>query len=559
MKKINFEVLLYPIIILISTLAITYYISLFCLFFKLNNPKYTLIYAYIIALFSIKILFTKSSFLDLIVSSFFVVSICIVSYFAVINIYDLSWDGQWYHQDAIIKLYKGWNPIYSVSTTNNVGSSELWINHYTQGIWIIEANILRLTERIQSAKVLTLVLVLITILNSIYVFQKYKLSKNIFISILFSIAIVLNPIAISQIFSFYVDGISALMVTNIIMLLYIYFKENHSKSILVILLFIISIYINVKFSNLVYISIILFGYFLILLYTKRKIDFNYIFSFSIIYLFSAVIIGYSSYTKNTIEKGHPFYPLMGEGSYSGLISRIQKPANFDSTNNRLDNFIIGNLFAFPQYSRSPFEYKVRLPFTPTTYFQYFSTDAEIAGFGAIYFDILIVLFTCIIFSMLYLYKKRRELYILNKNKLIVGIIIVVTLFSSCLINDGMHVSRYIPQFYLIPFILLIFTYKIDGRFFKILTVLILTAFMVNSYYILERQITYYKDMSRHVIFEMQYLNEQYKYVEVEMEYESVERRLIENNVKYIKKDLTSDSLKNPFLFTGERNFYKGIK
>lgn len=558
MKNFKIEILFYPFLILISTLAITYYTSLICLSLKINTPKFLIVYSLLFTLTFI-LLNKKIHWINYLFSLIILSVICYASYVYVIDIYDTSWDGQWYHQDAIIKLYNGWNPIYSTSTSNELGASDMWIHHYTQGAWIIESSILKLTERIQSAKILTSILILVSFLNVIYIFLKYKLLRNKTLIVLIALAVSLNPIALSQMFSFYVDGISALLITNILILLFAYYKENQSSYILIFLAFTISIYINVKFSNLVYISIVLFGYFLLLLLNNRKLIKQFILSFSIIYILSVLVIGYSSYTKNTIEKGHPFYPLMGKGSYSGLISRIQKPANFDSTNTRFDNFIIANALAFPQYSRSPLEYKERMPFTETTYFQYFSTDSEIAGFGAIYFDILIVMLILSTIFLITYYISKRKIITLNYNYIFTLIIILNILFLSCLINDGMHVARYIPQFHLIPIIGLIYLARIKSSFFKIYVGIIIIAFLFNSYYIIERQLQYYKDLSRHVIFEMQYLNEQYKYVEVDMEYESVERRLIENKVKYIKKDLSLDTAKSPFLFTGNRNFYKGIK
>ncbi len=526
--------------------------------FQISTPKYLLIYSLLTT--SIVVLYyNKFNWINFSIGLLILCLICYFSYLFVIDIYDTSWDGQWYHQDAIIKLYNGWNPLYSKSTSNELGASDMWIHHYTQGAWIIESSILKLTERIQAAKILTSILILVTFLNVVYIFIKYKIVKNLFLLLLTALAISLNPIALSQLFSFYVDGISALMITNILLLLFAYHKEQHSKVLFLLIAFSISIYINLKFSNLVYISIILFGYFLILCINNRNLIKQFIISFSFVYFLSVVVVGYSSYTKNTIEKGHPFYPLMGKGSYSGLISRIQRPANFDSTNTRLDNFIIANVFAYPQYSRSPLEYKSRMPFTSTSYFQYFSTDSEIAGFGAIYFDILIVMFLLGSLIILVYYFLRPKIFNYNYKDISIFLIIISTLFLSCLINDGMHVARYIPQFYLIPIIILIILSRLNAAIIKIFASITLIAFILNSYYIIERQLEYYKDISRHVIYEMQYLNEQYKYVEVEMEYESVERRLIENNVKYIKKDLSLDTTKSPFLFTGNRNHYKGIK
>lgn len=44
-------------------------------------------------------------------------------------LYDLSWDGQAYHQEAVIQLRNGWNPFHDAPLK---GIHSVWINHYAK-------------------------------------------------------------------------------------------------------------------------------------------------------------------------------------------------------------------------------------------------------------------------------------------------------------------------------------------------------------------------------------------------------------------------------------------
>jgi hypothetical protein len=73
------------------------------------------------------------------------------------TLYDLSVDGQYYHQAAIIAMHNGWDPLTQELPP---AGENLWIEHYPQGAWSHAAVLYRVMGRIEPAKALNLLLLL---------------------------------------------------------------------------------------------------------------------------------------------------------------------------------------------------------------------------------------------------------------------------------------------------------------------------------------------------------------------------------------------------------------
>ncbi len=79
-------------------------------------------------------------------------------------IYDSSFDGMYYHKQAVITLKEGWNPVYESCLTENQFSSyldiALWLDNYPKGLWSFSAAVYALTNLIETAKVVNLFFVI---------------------------------------------------------------------------------------------------------------------------------------------------------------------------------------------------------------------------------------------------------------------------------------------------------------------------------------------------------------------------------------------------------------
>src|ERR1700743_3710938 len=84
------------------------------------------------------------------VSAISIVAVIIVSILISNYFYDLSYDGQSYHQEAIYQIDNGWVPFYKMLP--NKLRYEIFIDHYSKGIEISQGVIYSFTHHIESGK-----------------------------------------------------------------------------------------------------------------------------------------------------------------------------------------------------------------------------------------------------------------------------------------------------------------------------------------------------------------------------------------------------------------------
>ena len=111
--------------------------------------------------------------------------------------FDRSSDGNTYHKDAIGVMKEGFNPVYEESYdfivkrdgNDNYSQYNIWTDHYAKNNWIIEANIYKFTNNIESAKAINLISayiafgIIFTILSSTKIGYAFLFSFGIFSSI----------------------------------------------------------------------------------------------------------------------------------------------------------------------------------------------------------------------------------------------------------------------------------------------------------------------------------------------------------------------------------------
>jgi hypothetical protein len=478
----------------------------------------------------------------ILISNVICVGILVLSYLLLANSYDVSWDGQWYHQDAIIKLAENWNPFYATyDAQKSISESDIWIHHYPQASWIVQANIFKLTGSIQSTKLLSLVLSF-SCFGIAYFLISAKLKITKFASFLFSLCIAFNPITYSQFFSFYVDGQSAMGISIYVLLLY-YLLDKPSVFISLILASVFIYIVNIKFTNLVYLSIFNFFFFAWYFLKHPQYRIKTFIGFSIVYVLAVFVLGYSSYTRNTVEKGHPFYPLMGENNVGEIVGNIHKSANFFDQN-RFENFIDAS-FAYPVYSRNPDSSKFRMPFTEVSYENYYRTDSEMSGFGARWSELLIITFILLLFL---LFNKTYG------NKINFLFLISIILFSV-FINEQCFEARYVSQLWLVPIAIILFLYMQGGRFVRLIAVVFAILLIVNTGKIIEAQWNHQEVVKKNINLEIEYLQSFGKAIKVKCKYLSVLNRLKENKIPYVIIEKELNKQKYQFNYTAEENYY----
>lgn len=269
----------------------------------------------------------RLSYSAIVLISFFLMLSFIVSHL----FFDVSFDGQWYHQDAIIFLNKGWNPFWNepIQDAQVSGLNANWVNCYPKAAWIFQAGVLDFTNDIELGKALHPISNL-SFACLLYSFLKRHFSISTLNALLFTLLICSSTITLGQLFSFYVDGI-LFSFLGIFLLLWVECLISEKPFFLWVFLSFLFL-INLKFTGLVY--ALIFCAFGILF--KGLVDYaiprKLILNAGLMLLVGVLFIGYPTYVRNTLEKGHIFYPIMGKNNEGKAVAEVQYPKDFFGIN-----------------------------------------------------------------------------------------------------------------------------------------------------------------------------------------------------------------------------------
>ncbi|MEY3598643.1 MAG: hypothetical protein RL521_1065 [Bacteroidota bacterium] len=262
--------------------------------------------------------------------------------------YDLSFDGQWYHQDAIILLQDGWNPFWDAPVAHETASglNADYVNHYAKASWLTAQAFYDLLPWIQMSKMANLLWVFASFL--ITMGGLFRWTQRPFVAGIMALMLALSPASIGQSLSFYVDGqLYAVMLILAVLLADVFIDEFSSIRWTGIVLAFVYL-ANVKFTGLIY-GALMIGILLIAVAFKNKsVLLKSIALASLTFVLGVGVFGSCTYVRNWKEKGHPFYPLMGDNNEGQRIAEVQYPKNFFGKN-RLQQWNLAT-FSYPTYT-----------------------------------------------------------------------------------------------------------------------------------------------------------------------------------------------------------------
>lgn len=385
------------------------------------------------------------------------------------SIYDFSYDGQGYHQEALMYLDDGWNPVYEQTELGPL--RDLWVTHYAKAIWFMGFSIYEVTDKIETGKAINLILLISTTLLLIEFLRGYSISW--IRTLLITFAAIASPVVINQVFTNYNDFHIHLLLLNLIIGYLTYFRRYDYSSLL-ILFFTMIILANIKFTALGY-AVIFTGIPILIVLYKKLItkEFLHYKKLTITLIASLVIavsvVGASSYIKNTITNGHPFYPLAGEGKVDIMSSNTPEQL---LDKNRVEKLFISTFSKTTNEFNGQIEYKIPFTMTLQELSAARATDTRIGGFGPLFGGaILLFLAACIVH-----FRKIIQL----RTSITLGILFIV-IALSIFINPETFWARYIPQLWFVPLVLLVFlnANKIKSKLLDLmLFVLIINSAMV---------------------------------------------------------------------------------
>lgn len=437
MKHFNIKLMALYYLILIATVLMTTSL-VFILGGSINS--FILPISFIIAMMITYYLFAKGkdkkTFAITMIISHIIFFLCTV---VAGMFYDVSWDGNAYHKEMIGLMKNGWNPLYNL----NVG--EIWTAHYANGSEMFGAVVYALFENIETAKVLNWLLVLsLGILAFDFLYQK---SHRKLASILIAIVLAVNPIFLAQFTANYIDAIVAntlfLAILALIKIIDDGLTVNRAENWTIFITSTI-LCINAKYTALLIVGLftLLLGAFIVLEHWVKK-DFKKTFPFigmvATTFLIGFLFVGSSTYVKNVINYGHPFYPLYGENAVPSFVDQPELFNNFSHIHK-----FVHSLFSKTNTWYRP-DPELKIPFT--VYESEMNSikypDIRIGGLGVWYSGILLLSIPILLGLFIYLcYKKSKWAIVLALFGIgIVGPIPILPMVWQL---------RYYPQFYLIP-------------------------------------------------------------------------------------------------------------
>lgn len=454
------SLLLFPFIIL------TLSHLLFWTNFKLNAWVFPIS---LILLFPSLLFFTKKWFDKNVIKTTFIIWGITASIIFILQsisgwFVDVSWDGQMYHQDGVIALANGWNPLKEY--LKDTGFGEWVVNQFFSSAWIYEANAFLFFGKIETAKFFNIFFALTAFLFSWFTFNNFKPNSKKW-NFLFALVLAFNPIFLSQIFTFYVDN-QILSITIILISLLVTLlaskQINTIKNIYVLIAISVFLLISLKLPAIGFTVVYLGGGGIYLLIKKRFIDFKkYAIICSVIGIVAVGIYGYHPFIRNVINYGHPFYPM----NKLDMLHNAQ-PGDF-MEHNRFRNFIVSQ-FSYSGAVIYPENSTIKSPLSTKDLGAFAQPDSRTSGFGSLFgLSIIILLIT-------WLYALYNNKQTLNKWHWIAAVLLI-----SVFIHPACWWARYVGQFYIIPlsFSWLLWSFY-KTRTSKILAGILLAVLSFNS-------------------------------------------------------------------------------
>ena len=463
---------------LLTGLFALFFITTMGFIFKLSiNSLYSIlaIIVFIATLIFLTIKTNKESFVKSLFAQI-IVLLDLILVFGVICylIPDFSYDGTTYHQAMIILLKLGLNPIWdNVSAFANrqeyvFSASIEYVETFLKFFEIIGANIYYIFDKIELTKITNYLFMICAFCYSFYTLKNCNYSN--FKSSVFSFLIIYNPVCICQMLSNYVDGAFYYMFLILLFACVNYAKKIDEIKSLYLIGISSVILSNLKLTGL-FSAIVILTIF-ICAYRSKKMLLTCIIAYFLI-----LISGINPYFTNMNNGRNAFYPVIKnsimEANKDGMITSY--PQGFENKN-RFEKLAF-SLFAVSKNLSPLIESndvpRLKLPFTISDDDKFIFEDMRLAGFGYFFSGILLL---SLFLSMFVEFKNKED-------KKIFWIIIAILLISI-LGNHEAWWARFVPQLWLLPFVILL-NLKKEKLIWLILLICIcfVNSFIINIQYL----------------------------------------------------------------------------
>ena len=422
---------------------------------------------------------------------------------------DSAWDANTYHKLSIGQMKDGWNPVYETGQsffmekkngTEAQADKEQWSTYYPKATWYFAAAMYCLTGNIETGKVINFLFIFATYGICYDYLRRRFSSTGIAAVVAFFLAV--TPVSLVQIQSYYLDGILANIFTIAVVMLVAISDRKYRRDVKDLFLMLgASIIIggNLKYTGLIFLGFFcaaFYIYWLILCWKRKRQQFLYSMKrltiwYAIVVALTVGIVGASSYVRNTVQDGNPFYPLLGKDKINLLAPFA--PDSFQETNGYVD-YLKMFFSRVDNVDKDPIQYKI--PFTcEKQEFDIYALDIRRGGFGPLFSGIALVCGLILLHALFWLWKCEKDTF---------WPLALITALSVLLtgITDGSWWARYSPYVWFIvvvgALILLLFVRRHTQPIYRIFSALILCLMLINLLPFMKYPFAYASENSRQI-------------------------------------------------------------
>jgi hypothetical protein len=379
-----------------------------------------------------------------------VIGITLLAGFVSLSFYDSTGDGRWYHEDAILGLLHGSNPVYEQIPAD----PPVWANHYPKASWYFSALVIHVFGNYQLGKIYNFLLILGCAAYSWSFFRRMGVSGIYRACLVGTTA--LASVSASQMLTYYIDGALSSLLSLMIMatISLVFFPARQDRLLLFVCA---SLGIGLKFTAIPYVGIIV----LILIAARffyarnktpglRKVLLADAGCMAAALLVGVFVIGFNPYVTNVQGGQHPLYPVMGANKID-FIDGQMPTALSGHAYNRFEKFYISFFSHSTEWvgSRTMFgisfkDTGLKIPFSVNLaeLVAQAGPDIRLAGWGVFFSGISVA--SVILFVLMRGWRKCAP-------SVLAVVLIAVTTFA----NPECWMARYTPQIALLPVFLLI--------------------------------------------------------------------------------------------------------
>lgn len=386
--------------------------------------------------------------------------------FAYASMYhETCFDAIWYHHDAVYLLAKGWNPFYENLLPEQTAYCQYYLNHFPIGHWAYGAVVYAYSQHIEWAKGIALYSTIFTafILSGGLLQQLFKGNKIFLVFI--GILIALNPLALLNFTTFYVDGILA-NILSLAILFWLMVCKTPQLRFWVPAFILTCLLAYLKLTGTAFSILLLAVTACYLIITQKKQRIKWFLRFGLFSVVVYVVIGFHPFVSNYLHKGHPFFPAV-PNSEINFFAESNYPQNFIGKN-RFEKFGMA-LFSKPGWWRTPESSQYKKPFEIVSDACYAYGFPDIGAMGTLFPELLCASLLLFVIALFKTAEKQMRW------KWLLGLLLFL---GSVFINQEAWIFRYIPHLWLICILLLIYSWQIV--YLRIIVAIVLIGLFANG-------------------------------------------------------------------------------